>query len=643
MRLGMFFLSTVLAFAQGPDPLSQAYTALQARRYDEAISLFRKALESSPGRAATHQDLAYTYLKVGEREEAREQFREAARLDPANEQAALECAFLSYETHQEAEARRLFDRLRKSPNPATRSTAEPAFRNIDEPLAAGIRRWTEAIARGDHSFTTHYELAKLAEQRDELALAAEHYEKAWRAAPEHRNVLVDLGRAWKAMGRADDSMAALLTASRSGETRAAESARELLPARYPYVYEFRNALRLDPRNIGLRREFGYLLLKMNREKDAEEQFRLVVAADPDDLLSVAQLGFLLLARKNTDAAMPLLERVLQGGDTELANRVRAVLRMPQVQAKGEDARQMAERSIKAGYLKDALRYLDIAHEADPLDFSVMLKLGWTYNMLHDDVSAARWFDLARKSPDPAIASEADHAWHNLWRDLEPVRVTAWAFPTWSSRWRDMFSYSQVKVEWHAPGPFHPYLSMRLIADTRSQGDPANPLLYSESAVILAAGVASRPWHAMTLWGEAGESVGYLSHHVMPDYRGGLAFARGWQHRAWFFETNADAVFLSRFQDDALLYAQNRAGYTIGRGSSKLQLYWNGNFTTDQKRQYWANFAETGPGVRFRSSVLPNLPVVSLNFVRGAYTVNQSNPRRPNFYDVRIGLWYALTH
>ena len=26
-----------------------------------------------------------------------------------------------------------------------------------------------------------------------------------------------------------------------------------------------------------------------------------------------------------------------------------------------------------------------------------------------------------------------------------------------------------------------------------------------------------------------------------------------------------------------------------------------------------------------------------------YTINRDNPRGPNFYDFRIGLWYAITH
>src|SRR5258706_318849 len=82
-----------------------------------------------------------------------------------------------------------------------------------------------------------YDPATLAEQRDELELAAVHYENAWRLLPERRSVLVDLGRVWKALGRPGHSIAALLAASRGGEARAAELARELLPSRYPYVPE----------------------------------------------------------------------------------------------------------------------------------------------------------------------------------------------------------------------------------------------------------------------------------------------------------------------------------------------------------------------------------------------------------------------
>jgi hypothetical protein len=63
-------------------------------------------------------------------------------------------------------------------------------------------------------------------------------------------------------------------------------------------------------------------------------------------------------------------------------------------------------------------------------------------------------------------------------------------------------------------------------------------------------------------------------------------------------------------------------------------------TADAQKQYWANFVETGPGLRFRFSGLPLL--FSASVLRGAYLVNEGNPRRPNYNEVRLGVWYAFT-
>lgn len=319
-------------------------------------------------------------------------------------------------------------------------------------------------------------------------MAAEHYEKAWRLLPARRTVLVDLGRMWQAQGRVENSRAALLAASRGGEARAAEMARELLPVRYPFVSEFRRALDLDPANTELRRELGYLLLRMGREDDAEQEFQKIAETAPDDLLSATQLGFLLYGRGERGAAMPLFERVMAGDDDDLANRVRAVLQLPQVvrtraEAPGSiDARIMAERSIKAGYLKDAVRYLERAHEVDPRDPGVMLKLGWADNMLHEDGQAYRWFALARKSRDRRIAAEASAAWRNLRPANETFRTTVWLYPIYSTRWSDFFSYGQAKTEWRVRFPIHPYVSVRFIGDTTGALGTFNPIYLSESLV-----------------------------------------------------------------------------------------------------------------------------------------------------------------
>ena len=664
MRLWILLLAACLAAGQPPDPayepLNKAYEALRARNYDDAIALFLKAIEAAPARPAIRKDLAYTYLKIGENTAARDQFREAMLLDPKDFHVALEYAFLCNETKEQAQARRVFDRIRQAGDPESRATAERAFQNIDRPLAEGIARWAKAIQLGADNFSAHFELATLAEQRDELELAAEHYEKAWRLIPDRRSVLVDLGRVLKSLNRVEEANAALLAASRGGEPRAAESARELLPTRYPYVSEFQRALQLDPKNLDLRRELAYLLLRMNRQAEAEQEFRQLTILSETDYLSAAQLGFLLLARGETTAAMPLLERVMKGADEDLANRVRAVLRLPQTlktrpaqpAPPSIDAKVMAERSLKAGFTRDTLKYLQLAQEDDPADFAVMLKLGWTYNLLHNDRQAIRWFDLARKSPDPKIAREANTAYRNLRPAFETFRTTVWMFPLYSSRWRDFFSYAQIKAEWHAKLPIHPYVSLRFIGDTRGSISAENggiaPQYLSQSAFIPAFGVATNVWHGVMGWGEAGAAAGYLTGHIMQDYRGGASFTKGFGHMlksetgGLFFETNADAIFVSRFDNDFLVYSQNRVGYTPSLGAFQTQFYWNVNLTMDQKREPWANFFETGPGLRFRLAAMPSSLYLTVNYLRGKYTV-RGDPYGPTFNDLRAGFWYAFTH
>jgi Tfp pilus assembly protein PilF len=664
MRLWILLLASALAPAQTPDPayepLNKAYEALRTRGYDDAIALFLKAIDAAPARPAVRKDLAYTYLKIGENTAARDQFREAMLLDPKDFHVALEYAFLCNETKEQAQARRVFDRVRHAGDPQSRATAERAFRNIDRPLAEGIARWTQAIQLGADNFSAHFELATLAEQRDELELAAQHYEKAWRLIPDRRSVLVDLGRVLKSLNRTEEANAALLAASRGGEPRAAEAARELLPTRYPYVSEFQRALQLDPKNLDLRRELAYLLLRMNRQSEAEEEFRQLTVLSETDYLSAAQLGFLLLARGETTAAMPLLERVMKGADEELANRVRAVLRLPQTlhtrpaqpAPPSIDAKVMAERSLKAGFVRDALKYLQLAQEDDPADFAVMLKLGWTYNLLHHDRQAIRWFDLARKSPDPKIAQEAGAAYHNLRPALETFRTTVWMFPLYSSRWSDFFSYAQIKTELHLNSPVHPYVSLRFVGDTRGTIGPENsgiaPQYLSESALIAGLGAATNVWHGLLGWAEAGAAVGYLTHHILQDYRGGASFTKGFGHMlksetgGLFFETNDDAIFVSRFDNDFLLYTQNRFGYTPSLGALQTQFYWNVNLTQDQKREPWANFFETGPGLRFRLAAMPSSLYLTLNYLHGSYTV-RGDPYGPTFNDLRAGFWYAFTY
>ena len=354
-------------------------------------------------------------------------------------------------------------------------------------------------------------------------------------------------------------------------------------------------MELDPKNVELRRELAFLLLQMDRPGEAEREFRALAEPPPGDLARGGAAGFLLYSRGARAEATTLFQRVLDSNDEDLSNRVREVLHLPlkiiasaapsgSGRGSASDAKAMAERSLQAGYMKDALHYFEMANEEDPGDYSVMLKLGWANNILHRDAQAFHWFDLARRSPDPKIAAEAGHARNNLRPAVELFRTTAWFYPLFSTRWHDQFGYAQVKTELRSRFPIKPYVSVRFVGDTRetigTTSAGAAPQYLSESSFIVAAGVRTDTWHGVTGWFEAGSAMSYLNGHMLPDYRGGISAARGTgktlasESPGAFADTTLDAIFVSRFGNDSLLYSQSRFGYTLGprraTGASLLQ-------------------------------------------------------------------------
>ena len=656
-------------------PLTKAFDALRVRDYDTAILSFREASARSPRRADIRKNLAYALLKTGDTESARDQFGEAMRIDPADFHVALEYAFLCYEAKDDgparkAEARRIFAAVRDTggaEDKAAGDTAATAFANIDEPLRLGIERWKQALATSTPTFSAHYELAQLAEQRDELELAAANYRAAFKLAPARKSVLLELARVERARDNTEGMMAALIAASRGSEPRAAELAREQLPARYPFVYEFRLAMELDPANQALHGELAWLLLRMSLDglasrDDAEKEFATLVAGYGDsvskeDYLAIAQLGLLYLEDHLDDLAMPLLNRALAHGDEATANRVRMALHLPLALVEhgaapdslALDPRLLGERSYQAGFMKDALRYLTQAREDNPLDSSLALKLGWTNNLLHDDVTALHWFGIARHSYDSAVAAEAKRAWLSLSPGQRRFRTTVWLYPLYSSRWGDVFGYGQVKTELRMKKlPLHPYASVRLLGDVRRSTGGPDPQSLSESAFVTALGVAVNTWHGATPWFEAGAATSYLTGAHWSDYRGGISYTRtrgeslSGERSGWFLETNADSIYVSHFNKDFINYAQGRIGYTAPVAGVRTQAFWNQNLTFDAEKQYWANFVEMGPGIRIHPPGAPPPLWINVSAIHGVYLVNEGNPRRPNFNDFRVGIWYAFT-
>lgn len=599
MQVWRLWTALVCGLAAAQTPADRAYEALRQRDYEAAVAHFREALTASPA-APVHKDMAYTLLRMGERAEALDHFEAALRMAPDDEPARLEFAFLCYELKRERDARRAFQRLRQSGDAAVARTAAEAFENVDRPMREAIARWQEAVARSPRQWTAHEELARWAAQRDELPLAERHYREALRLRPDHRPLRLELARTLRDSGKNREAIAWLLGLARGPEPRAAAHAQALLPDRYPYPYEFAEAIQLDPGNVELHREYAYLLLAMGRREHALREFREILARHPDDAQTLRQL--------EQTPALP--------------------------------AREMGRRSLEKSYMADAERYLRIALEEDPRDAESARRLGLTLNMLRRDEEALLWLDRAAKLGD----TEARRAHAALRRDRARFRLSAWALPMSSSRFDDLFLYGQFRGEWKL-GRVRPYISLRANGDVRGGATgPYGPVYLSEQAVIAASGIGL-PWrHGVYLWAEAGQSFSRRT-GSRPDYRGGVSWLRQWPLLSrGFQETTVDGVFVSRFGNDFLAYVQNRTGFRRRLESGfEAEAYVNWNVTAGLRGQPWANFLEAGPGVRVRWKGLPPGTSLRADFVRGAYTINRGNIQSPNFWDLRLSVWYAFSH
>ncbi|MBI3665563.1 MAG: tetratricopeptide repeat protein [Acidobacteria bacterium] len=648
--------------------LQKAYQALQEKKYLIAIDRFIAAVRLAPNRASIRKELGYAYLKVGETESAREVFEQALALEPGDFRVALELAFLSVETAREARALELFDRVRHSGDAESKKTADEAFSRVDGALRAAIERWSAAVDQDPANRAARLELALNLEKHREPARASEHYLAAWRLPPRREETSLDLARARHDAGDEEGAVGAWLLASRSAQTRIAERARARLPRREPFANEYRRALDLDPAQTGLRRDLAFLWLAVGRQDTAVRELETVVLQDPNDLLASAQLGFLYLECKQSARAIPLLEKVAKGPDPDLARRARLALEKrasatKQAVSRRGDREQalphktLGEKSLALSYLKDALREFQIAHEIDPDDLEVALKLGVVYNLLKDDREALRWLALAMRSPNPTVSAEARRSYNNLAPQFRRLQISLWTLPMFSTRYHDAFHYAQLKAEFRLGHfPVRPYLSLRLVSDWKRRTAEPLPQFLSESSLIAAAGLRTPTWNGFTLWGEAGQAVSYLTERPPgvprfgPDYRGGLAWFQklgatlGGESAGLFAEFNDDAVFLSRFHGDVINYWQTRQGYRLPQlGGLRSQIFWNGHVTFDRNREYYANFVEFGPGLRFRvPGVSPSLDL-AISALRGVYIDNKFNPRRPNYYDLRVGLWYSVAH
>ena len=182
---------------------------------------------------------------------------------------------------------------------------------------------------------------------------------------------------------------------------------------------------------------------MKQPEAALREFEIIVEQDPNDLLSTAKLAFLYLERGDAAAAVELLEKARQSDDDEVVRKAEEMLRRLR-EAHARPHRHLAEKSLQLSYLNEARRLFLRAYEANPHDHSVALKLGVVHNLMKRDREAIRWFRIASESPDPTVAEIAQQSYRNLAPQFQRVTTTLWTYPLFSSRYKTLFQYAQLK-------------------------------------------------------------------------------------------------------------------------------------------------------------------------------------------------------
>ena len=621
--------------------LNRAYEQLRLKQYDKAVDGFRQALALDPSQVQVYKDLAYTLQKMGETEQAVEAFEAYHKARPSDYQTIMELAYLYVQVQKEDRALEFFRRAMDSPDRAQAAQARQGYQNVEGPILAEVARWSKAIEQDPQNFDARESLADAYVRHGDAARAIEQYTWLRREAPSRYRHLITLselhsklavtGDAKSDAAHADAARAYALLAWRSPDARVAGQGRGIFNGneeeRYPYGPEFERALELEPWQTAIAKELAYLYLTMNRQDRAVPLLERVVRESPQDAQSIAQLRML------TEPAQPLAAPVESPP-------VPVVAPVP-VQDTAQHHKELGYASLQKSYLADAAREFETALRVDPDDDQAILQLGYIYNMLHQDSTAVGWFKRALRSRDTKVATQARQAIHNL--EKPRFTTTMWALPLVSSRWDTAFGYGQIKTEWNTKKlPFRPYVSMRFEGDSTTRTGGTNPVVLSSDGVTAAVG-AIRPLNSHTwLWGEAGESYSAVTHRTQPDYRGGVAYAKVWGAQLFggetgrFFDTNFDAVFLSRVNRDTIAYMQTKTGYQLpSAGGLRHQLFFAANVVTDQQRSLYNNFVEVGPAYRFGFTQFKQVWAY-VGYLHGVYTL----PGRSNYNDLRLVVWWA---
>ena len=326
------------------DPMSEGMKALEANRYDVAVTAFKQAVEKDPTDYAAHFHLALSYSLLKNDSDAALEYRKTLELKPGLFEAQLNLGIVLVRNKQFADAIAPLEAaavqkpkefrphyywgealLGAGQFPQAATTLEAAVQ-LDPKSAAAQLAWGRALV-GDHKLAdaaTHFQKAAEldAKYRDVLLELAANYEKAgqpndaiaiYKQFPENAAAQERMGELLLESKRFADAIPGLEKAVAASPTSANRLA---LATAYGLNKQLDKELELlglvvaaEPENFDLHMRYGRALRDQRKLAPAEQQFAAAAKIKPDSVEALNELVAVAIVLEDYATGLGALDRV----------------------------------------------------------------------------------------------------------------------------------------------------------------------------------------------------------------------------------------------------------------------------------------------------------------------------------------------
>jgi cellulose synthase operon protein C len=356
---------------------------------EDALKLYREALQSSPLNLDASLSLASLLLKRDQTQEASNLLGEIANKNPekAGVHVGLGELYLQQKSFQTAEEE-LLKAIQINPKlPAAHFHLANLYRDM--------QKYEQAEKEYQNLLALNSQYPNLANEYGTQLLATKRYaealsllQKALTANPRDDRLYVRAGMAADATG---DTKAAInyfqtATGLNNKNVQAFFQLASVFQNKSTHdqaLELFKRAAELDGKNAEIHFRMGQSLIALERSSDAIEEFRLAVKIDPNHMGTLMALGKLLLERDEDEEAIRYLSRAVR----EQPKQVDLLL-------------ALGEAHLKKGSKKKALEIFTSANKLKPNDKHALFLLGRANDVLNKKDQAIKFYELAIKA-DPS--------------------------------------------------------------------------------------------------------------------------------------------------------------------------------------------------------------------------------------------------